>query len=495
MLQATRGRPTGRAAAAVAAAAAQVPVVNIAHGAENALVQPFIDNPDLPPLPLLPLVEPAMPPPLTPLEEAFMEIGFSENGARILASPNDENITLLSLATMGDAEVKTLCATMRKPGGNVPGIHVATRAELSLKTACYMARHFKRTSRVMHPEDLTMDNVATYSNHRKAEEAYKEPTEKLKLMKPEKMLEFIDEWPEQLALFNGQFGRPLSYVIRDKVEPNNEYDDPPFGEEDSIYGSLRDEIEARAPHKTHEYRVDNAAVFEMLNSSVAEHKNVKTWIKAFSSKKDGREAWKAFKDHYRGTDQLEEIEAKAEKQLMTLVYRGEKARYNFETHVSKHLQAHLDIIKAGGELRENKKVRYLLNSIDTSTLAAPIATVKATPRLLASFDLTTNYLRTFIIATELTEQRNVSSISGEKRARSGQDGNKTKKHKGNKKGEKKGKTKHPKTGTDRYYKPAEWSALSYDQKGEVIKLRNSRGPQVSATSTGPTVSSVQTTQR
>jgi hypothetical protein len=52
---------------------------------------------------------------------------------------------------------------------------------------------------------------------------------------------------------------------------------------------------------------------------------------------------------------MEAIEANAEKQLASLVYRGEKPRYIFETHLSKHLRAHLDIEKARGEIRERAK--------------------------------------------------------------------------------------------------------------------------------------------
>jgi hypothetical protein len=58
---------------------------------------------------------------------------------------------------------------------------------------------------------------------------------KLKLVKVEKMLDYIEEWPEQLALFNGQGGRPLAYVIRDVIVPPDSADDPPFGEEESVY--------------------------------------------------------------------------------------------------------------------------------------------------------------------------------------------------------------------------------------------------------------------
>jgi hypothetical protein len=116
----------------------------------------------------------------------------------MLTSPNDQNITLPSLALMDDAEVKTLCATMRKPQGGTQGTNVATRAEVLLKMVCYMARHYCCKSRVMVPGDLTFDNVVTFSNHRKSEVDYKEPSKKLKLVKMEKMLDFIEEWPEQL---------------------------------------------------------------------------------------------------------------------------------------------------------------------------------------------------------------------------------------------------------------------------------------------------------
>jgi hypothetical protein len=153
-----------------------------------------------------------------------------------------------------------------------------------------MARHYRRTSRLMVPGDLTFDNVVTFLNHRKSEVDYKEPSEKLKLVKVEKMLDFIEEWPEQLALFNGQGGRLLAYVIRDVVVPADLADDPPFGEEESAYGSMRDEIQARISHGTHAYRVDNAAVFEMLNAAIAENKNVKTWIKSLAVRKDARAA-------------------------------------------------------------------------------------------------------------------------------------------------------------------------------------------------------------
>ena len=41
-----------------------------------------------------------------------------------------------------------------------------------------------------------------------------------------------------------------------------EIEDPTFGEPDSSYASLREEIEARASHHVPQYRIDIARVFE-----------------------------------------------------------------------------------------------------------------------------------------------------------------------------------------------------------------------------------------
>ena len=235
--------------------------------------------------------------------------------------------------------------------------------------------------------------------------------------------------------------------------------------------------------------------FEMLNEEVSDHKNITIWIKAHAKTKNGRAAWETFKEHFRGMNQMEAIEANAEKQLASLVYRGEKPRYNFETHVSKHLRAHLDIEKAGGEMRERAKVRKLLDSIQVSFLNAAVATVRANDGLLESFDKTVSYLRTFIIATDQVETRNVSSVQGNgttKKCVHFEENTKKNKNK-------KGKTNN--NGDDRYYKPNEWWALSQEKRDSILAKRKLRKSQTSAVSTESTtqedkqVSSVQTSQR
>jgi hypothetical protein len=320
----------------------------------------------------------------------------------------------------------------------------------------------------------------------------------MKLSKPEKILDFIEEWPEYLALVDGQNGRPLSYVIRKHVIPPPQGIDPAFGEPDSQYGSLRDEIIERAPHGTPVYQLDNAAVFALLNYALSDHKNVKTWIKGYEKTKNGRGAWEAFKRHFRGNEQLEAIEAAAEKQLATLVYRGEKARYNFETHVTKHLKAHHDILQAGGQIKERKKVRILLESLEASYLTACIATVRCNDTLQDDFDKTVAFIRTFIVKADVTDERKVAAVQGggdkSKRKNNGKNNtqNRNKKQKGN---------QHENKGEDRYYTKAEWWALTQAQRDHILSLRKARLAQTAAVATGgrqgtgTTTSSVQTSQR
>jgi hypothetical protein len=211
-----------------------------------------------------------------------------------------------------------------------------------------MARHYLQTCCTLTAALITTDHLSHYAIFKEAEEAYKEPTEPLKLSKPDKIMDFIEEWPEHVALYDGQGGHPFAYVIQEKEEVPSEATDPAFGETGTVYTSLRDEIMNCSNHIGSHYAVDNARVFELLNDAVAEHKHVKTWIKPYVVAQDGRGAWKAFKAHYRGSAELEAIEIAAEQCLENLQYRGEKQRYNFEMHVSMHQKAQLEIEKATG---------------------------------------------------------------------------------------------------------------------------------------------------
>jgi hypothetical protein len=428
------------------------------------------------------------------LNAAFVRLGFSDDAADVLTDPDMENIQIDSLKYFDDKGVKILCATLRKPGGTIdepgqgrgavaraipnPGVYVSTRAEMNLKSACFLAMHYERTSRTLRTADLTVERVHRFAQYKEAEEDYKKADEVLKLDKPEKIMDFIDDWPEHLALYNGQNARPLDYVIRNDVIVPAEATDPSFGEVGSVYASLRDEITARADHQAPQYRVDNAKVFELLNEAVTEHKHVKTWIKPFATLRNGRAAWFAFKAHYRGSSELEAIETTAENRLDTLVYRGEKPRYNFETHVSMHRKSHLELEKATGQLIPGPtKVRRLLKSLQASTMAIPVGTIRAIEDLRTDFDASVNYLRAFISSSNESEVRNVAGFD---RAKAGKNnrGNKRNDDKKRSGGSSQGESK----ALDRYYKPDEWWKLDQKTREKILQIRKKRNISETTTS-------------
>jgi hypothetical protein len=438
------------------------------------------------------------------IQTAFQRLGFNASASNILSDPNKENIDLESLQCFDDNRVKSLCATLRKPGGTIagpvaadgsitaipnPGVYVASKAEMNLMSACFMARHYQRTQRILTTTDVVMPRIQRFTQFKEAEEAYKEPSDTLKLIKPEKIMDFIDDWPDHIALYNGQQGRPLSYVLRESATVKPEADEPSFGETNTTFVSLRDEITTRASHQGMEFSIDNARVFELLNDAVNEHKNVKTWINPFAKRKDGRGAWLAFKSHYRGSSEMESIEVAAEKQLTSLIYSGERQRYSFETHVSKHRKAHQELEKAtGAALPDGTKVRRLLDSLQVASLAVPIATIKAQDNLRLDFDACVNFLKSFILSSPNTEQRNVSAVRRERYGKRRGGGNK---YNGR---TVKGKDK---SSLDRYYKPEEWHALSDETKKEIVEARRKRKIAQVNSPGDETVktSNVQTTQR
>jgi hypothetical protein len=238
---------------------------------------------------------------------AFVRLGFGNDAAAVLTDRNKEDVQIDSLKYFNDKAVKILCDTLRKPGWTEdvpglgqralartipnPGIYVSARAEMNLKSACFLAMHYQRTSRTLTTANLTVERVHRFARYKEAEEAYNVEIKVFRLERPEKIMDFIDDWPSYLALYNGQNAIPLDYIIRENVTVPADAMDPSFGEYGSMYASLRDEIASRADHQAPQYRVDNAKVFELLCESVAEHKHIDTWVKPYATLRDGRGAW------------------------------------------------------------------------------------------------------------------------------------------------------------------------------------------------------------
>jgi hypothetical protein len=340
--------------------------------------------------------------------------GFNSNVRKVLLDVNRENLAFHDMEGWHDEEVDDLIRTLRKtqePTGQL--CYVQVGAIENLKTIAYVCRHHARAARTATIPLFSRSFLARWKAERKLESNYKDLDELPKLTKPDDgtILDFIEEFPEKLAQITGTDGRPLGYVIRENEIPPLAVDDPLFGEPNCRYPSVRDEVIARAPigvQGGRAYSADNKHVFEILRDAIADHEEVKVWIKGFVRAKDGRGAWAAFKAHYLGTSQLDNIAERADLKIETCVYTGEKTRYSFETHVSIFKKAHLDLQKAGNEPDGRTKVRKFLQSIKAPELQTAVGVARSQDKYLTDFEETINYLRRFVLPT--SNNRTVASV-------------------------------------------------------------------------------------
>ena len=66
------------------------------------------------------------------LNAAFVWLGFSVAAATTLAEEEKEAVTIDLLQYFDDKGVKTLCATLRKPGGTIDGVAPVGGGEVPL---------------------------------------------------------------------------------------------------------------------------------------------------------------------------------------------------------------------------------------------------------------------------------------------------------------------------------------------------------------------------
>jgi hypothetical protein len=132
-----------------------------------------------------------------------------------------------------------------------------------------------------------------------------------------------------------------------------------------------------------------------------------------------------------------------------------------------HRKSHLELEKATKiTMPEMTKVRRLLKSLKSTTMAVPIATIRAQDNLRGNFDATVNYLRSFISTID-HETRNVSQVQSKPSARRGTRG--SNKRKGGSGG---GSTDSK--SVDRWYKPDEWFKLDSAKREQIIQARKKR---------------------
>jgi hypothetical protein len=395
--------------------------------------------------------------PAPTFDDVLTLCGATANVVAVLIDPDREALTLEALAAFDDDQIEDLCISIRKQSLAATPLYVSGQFMDKFKTLAYISRHFARAQRTVDPAIIDAAFIQRWTGFRKAEKEYKDPDDEIKLTKADDATidEFIDEFPEKIATLTGTGGRPLAYVIRDDVGVMDQRRDVLIGERNTRYGSVRQEIISRAEINPtcSSFISDNERVYQILSNALVAHKHVHVWIKGYAKRKDGRAAWRAFVEKYRGAAQLRVIANRADTVLNTNKYTGEKRMYSFDKHVALHKRAHLDLATAGTEPSERDKVRRLVDSIEASYLTPAKMAILADSKMVEDFEAAINYLKQFV-PNYSSSQRTVAALGSMSNILTDSEGN---------------------TAEVRWYKPEEWKELSSELQS-MIRDRRPKPP-------------------
>jgi hypothetical protein len=189
----------------------------------------------------------------------FMRVLRFREGATIALYDNQMIQDLESLRDVEDKMAEGICCVIRKESGAYPGHAVSLPAEQHLKMLAFWGRHMWRTFR--DPEDwqgkLSWDNVKELAQQKSVEDKYAESTDPPTLESTLDMTSAVASFVHMRHYLRKRHSRtmgiPREYITRVKIRgpwdvPDAEEEDtPPYGDPESIYASIDNELIACMP--------------------------------------------------------------------------------------------------------------------------------------------------------------------------------------------------------------------------------------------------------
>ena len=317
-----------------------------------------------------------------PMDTALMWIGFDNVATR--QRLRDEGFeTFDDLKSMKEKDIRDLAESYgRRTVGDGRFIFGLRRIHYLIGMV-HWVQDFDRVSGVSSLDAFNGDPIAfkaaldTAFNRADVRRIEKEQSDTVsKAADPGK---FKDErkWPEwepafvnYLSTIPGVTGVPLSYVVREKEEPDL----------DSTFESFNERAIACSPLRGASFQADARKVHQLLKSFL-QTESAEQWIKPIARKQSGRSDMEALRAHYSGEGNTSRRIAVAEKTRDTLHYKNERAM-SFSSFLDK-LQKMFNIFEEENEpISDQAKVRMLLQKVEHPQLQDAIGAL----RVRASLD-------------------------------------------------------------------------------------------------------------
>ena len=222
-------------------------------------------------------------------------------------------------------------------------------------------------------------------------------------------LESERKWKQWEEKFNnyarahiGSNGVPLSYIIREKDEPDRE----------TVYLDFISKTIACAPLSGEYYLADRLAVFNMIVSFTTGQPSG-DWIKNTLRFSDGRRSMKALRDHFSGEGNASRNIAEADRLKETLHYKSERAMA-FETFLTQCQKMYNIYEKEGEPMPDDAKLRFLFKRVQHKDLSSSIDALRAqqTAGINITYTQAANHISTAVseLPEYISKNRNISGV-------------------------------------------------------------------------------------
>ena len=206
-----------------------------------------------------------------------------------------------------------------------------------------------------------------------------------KLKTEKQFIDFETALENHLSILRGSLGVPLSYVIRDESDPEDDGD--------VTYATFDEECVAKCPLQGPHFEADARQVHQIITSFTTGETS-EQWIKPLRRFQNGRRDFRALRDHYKGEGNITRTIAEAERLRDSLHYKSEAA-LSFSTFLAK-TQHMFNLFEQNQEpYLESQKLRFLLDKVKAPELQNTVEAVKSSMALDAnaySFTTAANHL-------------------------------------------------------------------------------------------------------
>ena len=331
----------------------------------------------------------------------------------------DEGLTTLDdLSSFDDEGIKTLCASVRKPGGLIPdpnapppavgrgarnqnqgpqamianpGFKIPAICERRMKDAAYTAKYYEMIGRGISSDSLSADRILEFKVLKELQKNHKDPDKFPVISKTFSITKALDALPGYLRERLGCRGVALSYIIRENPTPGAIPAQVAGSVTSTDYSSIMDELIAYCPHYGPEFDEDNATVLSILREMTKDTSYISS-ITPHVRGRNGRAAFMALSQHNMGNVRFQKLVDDAEELVTRRIWDGKNTRYVLKTHIARHRDAYNDMVQSSQYITYNlpdnrTRVTRLLNSITSNDTAV----VSAKTQILASAQLEHNF--------------------------------------------------------------------------------------------------------